>query len=793
MTAPTHGDPLIGKELDQRYLVQRRLARGGMSTVYLATDRKLHRPVALKVLYPHLAEDPTFVARFESEAITAARLSHSHVVGVFDQGEDGETVYLVLEYVPGITLRDVLRTQGRLSPRAALDLLGPLLGGLAAAHAAGLVHRDVKPENVLLSPDGRIKVADFGLARAATAHTSSGGLIGTAAYMSPELVTGKPADARADVYAVGVLLYEMLTGEQPFTGESTWNVAIQHVGNDVPAPSSKVAGLSDELDELVRWCTEQDPEDRPHDAGALLGELKHIARGLDDQALDLGQDPVPLASLVTATVALVDRVAPSPASPVSVGETGGSSDDAAATTPLGSADARLGTTPDVDPDAATRVLEGHGEDVAGFDSPDATLPLGSSGAASPSEEADATSVLHPGEELPGSSAQEGATTPLVDPTRVLQRPAPGTPVYAPPPVDGADRAAATAPSSPGLVPRVAAEDPVEEVVAPGRGGKRQAKAEAKAAAKAAQTPTTTLRRNGDAKRGWIWGIAVVIVAALVAVSAWFFGAGPGAEAVIPDLRGASPSEAVSQLQASGFKEPATVEVHDEEVRAGQVVGTDPPGGSSLRKFSSIQLLVSSGPELFAVPNLVGLGSDEAKNELESVSLARGKVTEKYDESMEKGLVVSQSQKAGAELRGGSTVNVTVSKGPAPVEIPELQGKSPEDAEALLKASGLEPRRLDDVFSDDVAEGGVASSEPRAGASVKRGSVVSFEVSKGPEMVAVPNVVGKKRANAVGILQDAGFQVSIKEGSFGVVFDLVATQTPRNGEAKKGSTIVIGVY
>ena len=299
MTESAHRDPLVGTLLDNRYEIQRRLARGGMAGVYLATDRKLRRQVAVKVLYPHLAEDPSFVTRFESEAISAARLSHPHVVSVFDQGIDGETAYLVLEYVPGATLRDVLREQGRFSPRAALEVTDGVLGGLSAAHDAGLVHRDVKPENVLLAPDGRIKVADFGLARAASTHTATGALIGTVAYVSPELVTGRPADTRSDLYAVGVMLYEMLTGEQPFNGDSAWQVALAHVNSEFPTPSSKVPGLSTELDELVRWCTEQDPEDRPHSAADLLSELRHIRQQLAPTQLDLNEDTAPLSTSKT--------------------------------------------------------------------------------------------------------------------------------------------------------------------------------------------------------------------------------------------------------------------------------------------------------------------------------------------------------------------------------------------------------------------------------------------------------------------------------------------------------------
>ncbi len=283
-------DPLIGELVDGRYLVESRIARGGMSTVYLALDRRLDRRVALKVLFTHLAEDRTFLDRFEQEAKSAARLSHPHVVGVLDQGVDEtaerSTAYLVMEYVPGRTLRDLIRERGRLTPRLALALIDPVIEGLAAAHEAGLVHRDVKPENVLLASNGQIKIADFGLARAVSASTGTATLVGTAAYLPPELVTGSPADARSDVYSAGIMLFELLTGRQPFTGDAPVQIAFQHAYERVPAASVFLPGLAEDIDELVQWCTSRDPEDRPVDGTALLGELRHVRTTLTGADLD---------------------------------------------------------------------------------------------------------------------------------------------------------------------------------------------------------------------------------------------------------------------------------------------------------------------------------------------------------------------------------------------------------------------------------------------------------------------------------------------------------------------------
>jgi serine/threonine protein kinase/beta-lactam-binding protein with PASTA domain len=268
--------------LDGRYRVEARIARGGMGTVYRALDTRLDRVVALKVMHQLFAENDQFVARFIREAKSAARLSHPNVVAVYDQGEDAGYVFLAMEYVPGRTLRDLMRERARLTPTDALSILEPVLAALSAAHAAGLVHRDVKPENVLIADDGRVKVADFGLARAAAnlEATSATSLIGTVAYLAPEQVIRGIADPRSDVYAAGIMLFEMLTGRQPYDGETAISIALRHAHEDVPAPSSVVPGIPASVDVLVARATSRDPDRRPHDAGAFLAEVVRVRGGL---------------------------------------------------------------------------------------------------------------------------------------------------------------------------------------------------------------------------------------------------------------------------------------------------------------------------------------------------------------------------------------------------------------------------------------------------------------------------------------------------------------------------------
>ncbi|QKW06018.1 Stk1 family PASTA domain-containing Ser/Thr kinase [Streptomyces sp. NA04227] len=280
-------DPLVGQLLDGRYRVDARIATGGMATVYRAVDTRLDRVLALKVMHTSLAGDAVFVERFMREAKSVARLSHPNVVAVYDQGADGAYVYLAMEYVAGCTLRDVLRDRGALSPRAALDILEPVLAALGAAHRAGFVHRDMKPENVLIGDDGRVKVADFGLVRAVNTVTSSTDtILGTVSYLAPEQIDSGTAEPRVDVYACGVLLYEMLTGAKPHDGDTPAQVLFRHLNEDMPLPSAVVPGLAPGLDPLVSTAAARDPEARPQDARELLAQVREARAALTAAQLD---------------------------------------------------------------------------------------------------------------------------------------------------------------------------------------------------------------------------------------------------------------------------------------------------------------------------------------------------------------------------------------------------------------------------------------------------------------------------------------------------------------------------
>lgn len=730
-------DPLVGTVVDERYRVLSRIARGGMSTVYLATDLRLDRNVALKVLYPHLAADRGFLDRFEREAKSAARLSHPHVVGVLDQGFAENLAYLVMEYVPGKTLRELLETRTRLSPRLALALLDAVVDGLAAAHDAGLIHRDVKPENVLLADNGSIKIADFGLARAVSTSTNTGTLVGTVAYLAPELVTGTGADERSDVYSAGIMLYEMLTGVQPFTGTVPIQVAFQHVHSTVPAPSETCPGLAADLDELVQWCTAPDPDNRPVNGRALLGELRHIRTSLSDEQLDF-QCP-----------------APGP-------RTGGEHDGATGRLPAGS-----GATEVPDPDATT------------------ALP----------RSAGATEII--------STPARGTADADAYPTEVISRSGTQTTVFpagsrggsGPLPPAGPDGSGETGgPGGPG------AYDPDNDgslhgAAAGNRAERRQARREFKASERQsnrdAHRPEVSLRRGRPGRRGALLAVLAVLLIAAAVFTGWFFGRGPGAVVAVPDVTNVSREAAGALLSGEGLKY-TTSEIHDEMVAAGLAVGTDPDAPAEVRRYQPVTLLISKGPELFDVPNVVQRTLESATENITDAGLTVGAVTEEHSETVDAGKVISQFPAPDTQLRRDTAVNMVISLGPAPVEVPSVVGKTEDEAVQLLEEAGLTAEVLPDrVNSPDVQDGSVAVQSPASGL-VDRGSAVTLTVSKGPVMVQVPNVVRQSPDTARAQLEDLGFQVQISE-LLGGLLGIVQSQDPSGGSmAPEGSVITLRV-
>ncbi|WP_226082392.1 Stk1 family PASTA domain-containing Ser/Thr kinase [Mycetocola spongiae] len=632
---------MIGRLIDDRYQVRSRIARGGMATVYLATDLRLERRVALKVMHGHLSDDTNFKNRFIQEARSAARLADPNVVSVFDQGQDHDMAYLVMEYLPGITLRELLRDHGKLTARQVIDIMDAVTSGLAAAHRNGIVHRDLKPENVLLADDGRIKIGDFGLARAVTAQTGSGqALLGTIAYLSPELVTRGEADARSDIYALGIMMYEMLTGEQPYKGEQPMQIAYQHANESVPRPSARVSTIPADLDDLVLWATEREPSERPLDAGELLERLREVERSLGLSAV-----PAPVTGATTVFPTL----------------------------------------------------------IGGGDSAELTQVLTS------------------------SAVRTGPIDPH-DPTSAL-----------------------------------------------------------------------SVKANRRARTGW-WALIIVLMLAVGAgTTGWYFSAGPGGMIEMPALENRSAEEAIATLTELELV-PNRAEDYSLSVPAGTVISTDPAGPARLARDTAVTVTVSLGLKPVALGPLAGRAIEELRPILAENNLTEGTITERFSAKAPAGTVITASSAgeditASGDTHWGQTLDFVISAG----SIPQVTGLGEPEARAKLTAIGLNvAAEARQEFNDDVAAGIVLGVvEIRDGATLEKGSTVTLTVSKGPDLVAVPDVAGKPVKAARQTLTDAGFTVTVKSDIPQAVSDLlgdaftVRSTSPGGGEkVKRGSAITI---
>ncbi|WP_162891148.1 Stk1 family PASTA domain-containing Ser/Thr kinase [Aeromicrobium sp. A1-2] len=678
--ALTRDEALVGRVLSDRYLIGERIARGGMASVFRATDRRLDREVAVKVMHHGLGDDEQFTARFVREAKSAAKLNHRSVVSVFDQGKDGEVTYLVMEFVPGHTLRDVMREEAPMPPHRALELLEQVLVALSAAHAANIIHRDVKPENVLITPDGEVKVADFGLARAVSAATTATGgtLIGTVSYLAPEIVTNDGADARSDVYACGAMLYEMLTGLKPHSGESPIQVAYKHVHEDIGAPSEVRPGIPPYVDALVARATVRDRDQRSTDARVMLQQVRSVRHALD--------------------AGLVD-----------------------------------------DPDLVSDLRPG-GRVADDDDAPTVSVPRAAFGAsASASARTEAVSI--PEATMQWSSRPDGAGPGTVSSDG-------GPPAL----VEGSDR-----PS--GLHPLMSPTD-----------------------YKTAKGGSKTSRRGRNL-------LIMAIVMALLAFGIGYY-LSVGRYTDTPVLIGQSETVAKDNAEKLGFGFKVQKRSFSETAPLGAVIQTDPGPGDKILPGATINADISKGPDRVQIPkDLKGMTLAAATEALAEIDLKVDPEQKSvFDENVAKDRVVGATNyTVKDQLKRGSTVVLAVSKGRKPIKVKDYRDTPLAEAKAGLEDVGFKVSSSE-VFSVKIDEGNVVSQTPNDGTQF-RGDTITLTVSKGPEQVKVPDVVGEKRDDAEKILEKAGFKVqalSLGGGNF-----TVRGQNPGGGTKKsKGSTITI---
>ena len=740
-TAP---DDLPGRLLDGRYRVGRVIARGGMSTVFRGIDLRLDRPVAIKVMGRDYVTDPTFRARFEREARITAGLAHPNVVAVYDQGTDGPIVFLIMELVDGGTLRDVLRA-GPLPVPMVVSVLEPMLAALGAAHAAGLVHRDVKPENVLISAHGEVKVADFGLVRALSSQTLATGdvILGTVAYLSPEQVERGIADKRSDVYSAGIVGFEMLTGTPPFTGDNPISVAFQHVHADVPAVTDSAPGVPLELDELLLAATRRDPDRRPRDASAFLTALQAVR-------FRTGMPAVPV-------------LLPRP-EPVLSGASGSGRTAVAHPAP-----AEPGRA-----DGSTAVPHGPGGTaMMAVGGPAATDRTGTAGA--PEMGAPTAVRTAAVRTVAGGRIQQETARVEARRRRRVRRwiiailvilllgaaaavsgwwLGSGRWAYAPSAVGSTRQAAEDMVRKAGLVPAVTTA-PDNSV-----GAGTVADSDPRAGTRALRGSVVHLVVSTG--RPVVPRIAVGAVRSVAAVQ-------------------------VSDAHLTPAYDP-TRDRYDDRVVAGRILDTEPAAGARLPIGARVTLVLSKGPAPRPVPAVSGKSVEDARNALLASGFTVAAEQHRFAADSPDGTVIGTQPGVGTSAPKGSPVALVLAKS---ITVPSVRGQSTADATDLLTKAGFTVTVGAAAFDADIDGGTVTGSTPAEGTRVDPASPAVTIVPS--NAVTVPALKGMDRADAEQALTDLGLTAAV--GSyFGGSGGQVIEQDPDPGtRVEPGSTVAFTTF
>ncbi len=617
--------------LTDRYQLTAHIARGGMADVYEGRDGLLGRRVAIKVLHSQFSSDDAFVKRFRREAQAAANLTHPNIVGIYDWGQLDSTYFIVMELVEGRSLREVLRSAGALLPRRAVEIAAEVSAALSVAHRAGLVHRDIKPGNILLAADGTVKVTDFGIARAwddSAELTRTGAVMGTATYFSPEQAQGQPADERSDVYSLGVVIYEMLTGQPPFKGESPVAVAYQHVSSEVAAPSVLNSDVPPGLDAIVLRSLDKDPAERYQTAEDLRKDLWRVLRGESPSA---ATPPAPVVADGSAT-----RMIP--------------------VTPPAT----------VPPQEAYRELE----------------------------EAPASNMAF----VVGTFALLATLAVLVFLLfRFLSGPNDTEQVQVPNVIGLTQEEAIRQITTANLVPIPVAEE--SETVAEGRVIRTEPEANA------------LVDRGSDVR---------IVVAGAVQQFA------------VPRLDGLNVEDALALINTQGFTLGNITEDPNSDEEPGTVISQNPTAGTQAPPDTPIDLVVSAGPESLLLDSLINLTTLEATTKLSQAQLV-WEITEEFDDDIPSGTIIRTDPPPGTEVKVGDIITLIVSKGPEPVQVPDLTGQTVEGAQSVLASIGLvlEVRQERVETQDPALVDRIVQQNPAAGTTITKGSPVTVNLGKAP--------------------------------------------------------------
>jgi beta-lactam-binding protein with PASTA domain/tRNA A-37 threonylcarbamoyl transferase component Bud32 len=607
----------VARVFSNRYEVVREIARGGMAEVYLARDQLLDRPVAIKVLSSEYARDPTFVERFRREAQAAANLNHPNIVAIYDWGQEQGTYFIVMEYVAGQSLRDLLGTRGRLPPTEAAQIAAQIAAALAFANRNGVVHRDIKPGNVLIDDDGKANVADFGIARGPATDnlTQTGSVMGTANYFSPEQAQGQPVDGRSDVYSLGVVLYEMVTGRTPFTGDTAVSVAYQHVREEPVPPSAIVPELPAAMEHVIMHALAKNPAARYQTADELRADLIRFERGQPVTAIVAGTGATAAVTQVAGATQMA-QARPEPPPPPKRRRTG-----AIIAAVIGLA-ALAGLVLWI-------LLTGSdngGENVTLVDVPDVVNQNVST--AVPTLENLGFVVV---QEADNKSTQPAGTVLAQDPEGGRRLEVGGTVTLT---VSGEEV----------KVPDVVSLDVSQAEQRLRSLGFQVAQMEEDSE----ESPGTVLAQNPAAKSLAARGSTVTLTVAREPT------------VPVPNVVGQTQTAATNTLQAAGLR--VSVQETPSDSPAGQVVSQNPTGGTDAPRDTTVTITVSTGPQQVPVPNVVGQTEAAATNALEAAGfLVQVQLTPSSQQ--QNGLVIQQSPAADSEADEGSTVTILVGTGP----------------------------------------------------------------------------------------------------------------------------------
>lgn len=668
--------------LGKRYEVISKIGAGGMADVYKGKDHMLNRYVAIKVLKKEFKEDENFVRKFRSEAQAAAGLIHPNVVNVYDVGEDRGLYYMVMELVEGITLKEYIDKKGRLSHKETISIAIQMCTGIGVAHAANIIHRDIKPQNIIISKDGKVKVTDFGIAKATTSNTISSNAMGSVHYTSPEQARGGFSDQKSDIYSIGITLYEMVTGQVPFDGDSTVSVAIKHLQEEITPPSEIVPDIPYSLEQIILKCTQKNGERRYRNTGELIQDLK---RSLVDPDGDFVVIP-----------------------------------------PLGNADTVIITDEELDD------IRSSYDDEEEFDEYDED-EYGDEEEFDEYDEDDDEYGEYDDDEEYGGKGKKGKSSDDVNPrmkkvmkilTIVVAIIIVFILVFAIGKaagifkggfgIDTVDTDEKTKVKVPNVVGMT--EDEAKKTLnKKGLGFKVVAREESKKYEEGTVSKQKTEAGKRVAKNTTI---QVVVSSGLV-----------GDEITVPNVSNMSESEAQKALEDAGFEKITSDFAYSDSVAEGDVIGTTPAANARATKDTEIVMKVSKGSEKKTVPNVVGQQDGDAQNAITAAGLKVGTVTYEYYDDVPKGQVVSQTVAGGKKVAPGTSVGLTISSGPKPpekVSVPPVTGISIEEARALLDGVGL---KADIKYDSETVGtvGQVIKCNPGVGTQVDEGSTVTLIV------------------------------------------------------------------